>query len=369
MPVMHDKSRQYPHYVYSGESWMSWETKNNIAKRQLEGAIRHFQSQVEKYNNAVGCKSALPVEQKEFILPYLKMLTDCGWPMEQAEAILRSRGYDTKSLGHADTAFKSIASFALEPGVNKTHALHIAMHYIAETLRKAAEAEEAKYSSDQPRVPRGNPDGGEWTEGSGGSGGGGSTSPSAGKLPGGSPAARGNPSKPSAPRPLRTYPRSTNQSSATHVIVHDQKNITIHHADGSTETRVGGSRTWRNNNPGDVIYDKGGFAKRHGAIGENNKFAVFPDAQTGHEANVALMKGPSYAPMTINDAIKKRSPPNENDTRMLQREIPKRAGLSGDLTIGSLKPKEFDSFLEAVYQFEGWGEGTVTKTPPKPRTF
>jgi lysozyme len=166
---MHDKSRQYPHYVYSGESWMSWETKNNIARSQMKGAIRYFKCQIEKYNNTVGCKSALPVEQKEFILPYLKMLTDCGWPMEQAEAILRSRDYDTKSLGRADMAFKSIASFALEPGVNKTHALHIAMHYIAETLRKAAESEEAKYSPDQPRVPRGDPEGGEWTDAGGGS--------------------------------------------------------------------------------------------------------------------------------------------------------------------------------------------------------
>lgn len=31
------------------------------------------------------------------------------------------------------------------------------------------------------------------------------------------------------------------------------------------ETRIGGSRSWRNNNPGNLEYGK--FAKQHGAIG------------------------------------------------------------------------------------------------------
>lgn len=40
------------------------------------------------------------------------------------------------------------------------------------SVEKRLEAIEAKYSPNQPRVPRGNPDGGQWTEGAGGGSGG-----------------------------------------------------------------------------------------------------------------------------------------------------------------------------------------------------
>jgi hypothetical protein len=186
---------------------------------------------------------------------------------------------------------------------------------------------------------------------------------SAGNQPAaGSEDRNSSPNKPHTPHPLRTYPRSANPSRATHVEVHSNEKITIYHADGSTETRVGGSRAWRNNNPGNLR--PGDFSIRHGAIGENNKFAVFPDAATGNAAQIALLKGPSYAHLTIDAAIARRSGPKENDTPMLQREIPKRAGLSGKLTIETLKPKEFDGLLESIHHFEGWKEGTVATTHP-----
>jgi len=72
------------------------------------------------------------------------------------------------------------------------------------------------------------------------------------------------------------------------VTVHSNKKITIYHPDGSTETRMDGSRSWRNNNPGNLI--AGTFANQHGAIGNNNGFAVFPDAATGEAASESLLK-------------------------------------------------------------------------------
>jgi hypothetical protein len=48
-----------------------------------------------------------------------------------------------------------------------------------------------------------------------------------------------------------------------------------------------GNRNVRNNNPMDIEYGK--FAKRHGAIGSDGRFAIFPDMQTGWDAMNALV--------------------------------------------------------------------------------
>jgi len=52
--------------------------------------------------------------------------------------------------------------------------------------------------------------------------------------------------------------------------------------DGSTVTYVGGNRTWRNQNPGDI--GAGSWANRHGAIGKASGFAVFPNYEIGRKA-------------------------------------------------------------------------------------
>lgn len=60
--------------------------------------------------------------------------------------------------------------------------------------------------------------------------------------------------------------------------------------DGSSETRVGGDWTWRNQNPGNL--GAGAWANRHGAIGKAGVFAVFPDYDTGKQAIFELLQGP-----------------------------------------------------------------------------
>jgi len=52
--------------------------------------------------------------------------------------------------------------------------------------------------------------------------------------------------------------------------------------DGKRLTRYGGSRAWRNNNPGNIRHTE--FARRHGAIGSAGGFALFPDYLIGRNA-------------------------------------------------------------------------------------
>jgi len=43
----------------------------------------------------------------------------------------------------------------------------------------------------------------------------------------------------------------------------------------------GGTRTWRNQNPGNLV--PGGVSRRNNQIGKAGGFAVFPDYQTGQD--------------------------------------------------------------------------------------
>jgi hypothetical protein len=162
---------------------------------------------------------------------------------------------------------------------------------------------------------------------------------------------------------LEEAPKTPRQYGVT---VNSLTQIVIHHPDGTDEIRSGGDKNWRNNNPGNILYTTSDFARRHGAIGADaSGFAVFPDASTGYDADAALLRGPSYSSLTINRAIAVRSPPNENDTATLQREITREAGLSGMRIVGSLNDVEFFRLLGAIHQHEGHEEGTVVMTTPQ----
>jgi hypothetical protein len=190
------------------------------------------------------------------------------------------------------------------------------------------------FNPDQPRVPAGSPDGGQWA-GEGGS------------VSGDSNGIHATPI---------SYLKPAG-SSASHVTEQSHSKLTIHNHDGSNETRSGGSRSWRNNNSGNLR--AGTFANSHGAIGSAGGFAVFPDEATGDVASEALLKTPIYSKLTIDEAIARRSPSSENDTSNLQNTIRKIAGFTGSEVIGDLSDDEISRFAAAIKRTEGWIPGTV----------
>jgi hypothetical protein len=72
------------------------------------------------------------------------------------------------------------------------------------------------------------------------------------------------------------------------------------------------SRPRRNNNPGDIEF--GNFAIAHGASGSDGRFAIFPSAEAGFAAMRALFEAPSYASLTVAEAIARWAPSTENNT-------------------------------------------------------
>ena len=123
----------------------------------------------------------------------------------------------------------------------------------------------------------------------------------------------------------------------------------------ANEVRSGGSRAWRNNNPGNIIGGK--FATSQGAIGNDGRFAIFPDEATGSAALTNLLRSDGYKDLTVADAMKKYAPPAENDTAGYTAAVEKATGLSGDKKMGTLTDEEMGSFTEAIRTHEGWIEG------------
>ncbi len=151
----------------------------------------------------------------------------------------------------------------------------------------------------------------------------------------------------------------TQQASVT---VFSRTNITIHYPDGSSETRTDGSASWRNHNAGNIV--AGDFANRHGAIGDNHGFAVFPDEATGDSASAALLKTDSYAKLTIDQAIARRSPPAENDTAQVQQNVRHLGNFTGNEVIGQLNDDQISRLVNAIKKTEGYIVGKVVTQKP-----
>jgi len=121
--------------------------------------------------------------------------------------------------------------------------------------------------------------------------------------------------------------------------------------DGNLYEASGGSRAWRNNNPGNLEY--GPFTRNNGAIGSDGRFAIFPDSETGFNAMVKLLSGGAYKNLTINDAVHKYAPSNENDTEKYIKSIESQTGFSRLTILNQLSKDNMLRLAKAMARHEG----------------
>jgi len=126
---------------------------------------------------------------------------------------------------------------------------------------------------------------------------------------------------------------------------------------GDTICRSGGSRAWRNNNPGCLVYSK--FTREKGALGKGGKFAVFPSEQTGRAALADLLRGDGYKNLSIERAIIKYAPPYENDVARYKQRLRKMTGLPLNKRLGDLNSEEMEKVVSAICVIEGWRTGEI----------
>ena len=134
------------------------------------------------------------------------------------------------------------------------------------------------------------------------------------------------------------------------------KVYTVHYFDekGNMTIRSGGSKAWRNNNPGNMVYIPRGYAVRHGAIGKAGGMAVFPTEEIGRKALTDLLKSSNYNNLKITEFPEKYDKDNAKEYRRMILSISK---LDPNTCIKDLKPKEYNQFQEAIERIEGWEAG------------
>lgn len=127
-------------------------------------------------------------------------------------------------------------------------------------------------------------------------------------------------------------------------------------SDGSVIS-MQGARNWRNFNSGNIEY--GDFAKKHGAIGSDGRFAIFPDNETGDKARQALIfESGSYKNLSLKQAIARYAPPSENNTGHYYNAVLKAVGT--DKIMNSYNQNERKLILDAMKKVEGYKEGSTT---------
>ena len=129
-------------------------------------------------------------------------------------------------------------------------------------------------------------------------------------------------------------------------------------ADGNKFRRSGGTRAWRNNNPGCLRYSD--FSITQGAIGRAGGFAVFPDEQTGVRAIGALLKSKNYKNLSIAQAIFKYAPPHENNTAGYNATLRRLTGLDTSIKLSQLNDEQIMRVVNAIRVVEGWRTGRET---------
>lgn len=128
---------------------------------------------------------------------------------------------------------------------------------------------------------------------------------------------------------------------------------------GKKVKRSGGTRAWRNQNPGNLRYTS--LSRENGAIGKAGGFAVFPSVEKGRAALAELLQSDSYRNLTIARAIFVYAPPHENNTNAYKRQIQKMTGLNINTKISDLTPKQMESVIDAICVLEGWKTGRETQ--------
>lgn len=120
----------------------------------------------------------------------------------------------------------------------------------------------------------------------------------------------------------------------------------------------GGSRTWRNNNPGNLV--SASVSKRNGEIGKAGGFAIFPDYESGHAGLIDLLKN-TYREFSLRELIKKYAPKHENNTKQYLKFLRSKTGIKDDKKVKDFNKYEFESLWKAIEQMEGWKTGTITE--------
>lgn len=114
----------------------------------------------------------------------------------------------------------------------------------------------------------------------------------------------------------------------------------------------GGTWTWRNNNPDNII--KSPFANSEGSIGDAGGFAVFPSYEIGENALRVLLKTKKYQERDLGELVKAYAPKEDgNDPDNYKKLVKQFTGLDSDKKLKELNSEELEKVIKAIIRVEG----------------
>jgi hypothetical protein len=146
-------------------------------------------------------------------------------------------------------------------------------------------------------------------------------------------------------------------------VVNDLR-IIYYREDGSSAIYLGGSRNWRNNNPGNIGYGNGILVKSLGAIGKAGGFAVFPNYDIGRAAIFGVLKQDRFQNRTVAKSIEAWAPKEDgNDTELYKKHIRLWTGIELSRQIKTLTNEELEKLVAAIEKKEGSEHGKIIEVP------
>ncbi len=124
----------------------------------------------------------------------------------------------------------------------------------------------------------------------------------------------------------------------------------------------GGTWTWRNHNPGNLVPGK--VSARNNQIGTTGKFAIFPDYESGHLALLDSLHT-THKNKTIPKLVEKFAPADDgNDVETYTKFLRDKTGIYDNKQVKDFTLEEFDKLWRAIEKIEGYKEGEIIEVFP-----
>ncbi|WP_248960018.1 peptidoglycan-binding protein [Sphaerisporangium perillae] len=135
----------------------------------------------------------------------------------------------------------------------------------------------------------------------------------------------------------------------------------IDHVFYEEEMRSGGTPSWNNKNPGNIVHFHG-EAEGYGAYpGKHNDiFAIFPSEETGFEAIRLFLR--RRQDKTILEMMRLYAPEGHgpNNPEVYAARIAERLGVFVDTPVSTLDDDQLTGFAGRIQEIEGWRPGQVS---------
>lgn len=129
-------------------------------------------------------------------------------------------------------------------------------------------------------------------------------------------------------------------------------------------SKIGLTRGMRNNNPGNIIYNKN--IKWNGSVGSDGRFVKFNTMENGVRAlaRILLVYQKKYGINTIEGIINKWAPPIENQTDKYIDFVCKNSGIDRHTKLDLKDPSQIYRIVDSIIKFENGkaiDDGTIAR--------